>query len=562
MSRILRLSLGALFLALPLASLQAQPRIFKTQAEEEAWLKTVKVTRWADPHSRPGTYEEYLRDLAKAGLLTEASFSASLAYRSPSPIYGYGRRLDVLVASNVYSSIKTRLEEYARDVEMEGWAVSLFVCSGGTPPEVRAFLQERYKKDRIAGCLLVGSLPVAWYELDDDFFHKHTQFPTDLYYMDLNGAFGDKDKDGKFDSHTATSAGDQRPDIFVGRLTARPLAGSWGSEASLLNNYFRKAHDYRRGILTAPNRALAFQDDDWYRMSTWQGKAYSTVVKVTDKYQTTAANYKKRLLEGYESVIVCSHSSPSVHTFKVPGSSTTRIYNYQMWASNPPCLFYNLFACSNCRYTSSRYYGGVYIFVKNKGLIAVGTTKTGSMLYFYDYYDALGRQACFGEAFRYWFARRYPYSLSDRRWFYGMTLLGDPTLRIDHSSLKLSAASIPPKGGKVSIAVDGRPDRAGKLYLVLTTLSGVRPGFELPGVRLPLNHDACMDTFVLLANTTAFQGAFGKLDGSGKGTAVFNLPCSLPKSVYGKTLFFSALFLTPGGTFLGATQPQGVILGI
>ncbi|GEM_PF-2369957 len=567
MSRKHFLFAGALFLGLSAFSLRAQPRVFKTHAEEEAWLKTVKVTHWADPNTRPGTYEEYLRDLARAGLLPEGSFTARRVYRSPSPIYGSGVRYDVLVASNIYPYVKTRLNEYARDLEIEGWAVSVFACSGGTPPEVRRFLQKRYKDDHIVGCLLVGTLPVAWYEMDNDFFNRHSEFPTDLYYMDLNGAFGDKDRDGKFDSHTYTSAGDQRPDIFVGRLTARPLAGSWGSEASLVNNYFRKVHDYRRGALTAPHRALAFQDDDWYRMRTHQDYAWSNVVKVTDKRLTTAANYRKRLLEGYESVIVCSHSSPAVHTFKVPGSSTTRIYNTQMWATNPPCLFYNLFACSNCRYTSRRYYGGVYIFVKTKGLIAVGTTKTGSMLYFYDYYRSLGQNKTFGEAFRYWFARRYSthykgYSLGSRRWFYGMTLLGDPTLRIHRSYLKLSAGSIPPKGGKVTVGVSGGPDRGGDLYLVLTTLSGVKPGLVLPGVRVPLNYDACMETFVLLANTPAFFGAFGKLNGSGNGSAVLDLSCPLPKVFYGKSLYFSGLFLTPSGKLLGATQPKGVILGI
>ena len=55
------------------------------------------------------------------------------------------------------------------------------------------------------------------------------------------------------------------------------------------------------------------------------------------------------------------------------------------------------------------------------------------MLNFRDFYGPIGHCYSFGEAFRIWFEDQYPFSddpggYSDVSWFYGMTLLGDPTL--------------------------------------------------------------------------------------------------------------------------------------
>ena len=125
---------------------------------------------------------------------------------------------------------------------------------------------------------MIGDLPVAYYEMSDDFNNKYSQFPSDLYYMDLDGGFDDIDQDGLFDNHRATKLGNEQPDIALGRLRASPLAGTWGTEAALVNNYLAKLHDYRIGKLSAPERALAFQDDDWDTMNTYQTRAWTTVV--------------------------------------------------------------------------------------------------------------------------------------------------------------------------------------------------------------------------------------------------------------------------------------------
>lgn len=78
----------------------------------------------------------------------------------------------------------------------------------------------------ICGALLVGHLPVAWFEMDDDFGGSHAEFPCDLYFMDLNGTWTDPDGDGKLSGHPTNVA----PEIFVGRLQVDYFSNKWASE--------------------------------------------------------------------------------------------------------------------------------------------------------------------------------------------------------------------------------------------------------------------------------------------------------------------------------------------
>jgi hypothetical protein len=98
---------------------------------------------------------------------------------------------------------------------------------------------------------------------------------------------------------------------------------------------------------------------------------------------------------------------------------------------DPQANFYNLFACSNARFVEDGYCGGCYVFQTTTGLGAIGSTKTGSMLQFGDFYDPLGQGASLGEAFRQWFAAIFSDGCdpSERSWFYGMCLIADGSLK-------------------------------------------------------------------------------------------------------------------------------------
>jgi len=100
---------------------------------------------------------------------------------------------------------------------------------------------------------------------------------------------------------------------------------------------------------------------------------------------------------------------------------------------DPDGLLYNLFACSAARYTESNYIAGRYTFAGTYGLSTIGSTKTGSMLYFEDFYYELGDNCSVGEALQEWFRKQgqdgfYNWEVC---WYYGLVLIGDPTLRVN-----------------------------------------------------------------------------------------------------------------------------------
>ncbi|MBN1434139.1 T9SS type A sorting domain-containing protein, partial [Candidatus Fermentibacterales bacterium] len=120
------------------------------------------------------------------------------------------------------------------------------------------------------------------------------------------------------------------------------------------------------------------------------------------------------------------HSSPTAHYFS-PGPV---VYWSDIVSIDPPAHFFNLFACSNCRYITPNNMGGTYTFVNTHGLAAVGSCKTGSMLQFEYFYEPLGEGGCLGEGYRDWWDRiaENGFTTDEIGWHLGMVLLGDPTI--------------------------------------------------------------------------------------------------------------------------------------
>jgi hypothetical protein len=112
----------------------------------------------------------------------------------------------------------------------------------------------------------------------------------------------------------------------------------------------------------------------------------------------------------------------------------------------PHCHFYNLFACSGARFTEENYSAGWEVFNDDWGLFAVGSTKTGSMLpgTFGYYYTPIGTGSCVGDAFKSWFVNC---GEDDRDWHYGLSLIGDPTLKPRHGTADCSLLAAGRDGG-------------------------------------------------------------------------------------------------------------------
>jgi hypothetical protein len=181
-------------------------------------------------------------------------FEADLRYlQNYSPIQFPKGKMLVLVNMDLYASIKPSVDQYIKDIAYEGYFATTYLIKNGSPSELRNFIKGKLP---IVGALLIGSLPVAWYEMSNDFNNTSSEFPMDLYYMDLNGTWNDPDNDGKFSEHPTNV----EPEIWVWRLWT-PTQN--GNDAALINDYFKRNHQFRKGQFGYSDRALAYVDDDW-----------------------------------------------------------------------------------------------------------------------------------------------------------------------------------------------------------------------------------------------------------------------------------------------------------
>jgi len=356
-------------------------------------------------------------------------FPGDEAYRNEKTPLHYPRGdVLVLVDQDVYGAVSASIDRYVLDLGRDGYWATIHVLQSGTPADVRSYIKERNP----VGVLLVGAIPVPWFELDDDFNGVHSEFPCDLYYMDTNGIWHDPDGDGKFSDVT----GNVNPEIWVGRIWT-PTAD--GNDAALINDYFARNHKFRLGLLGHAYSALAFVDDDWTGFDDCafdEQFPSSVITKYTNPEVTDVDLYKAEVNTLRSWVQLCAHSSTHNHALWVPSKNQNEYINVAYFRdTNPPnAHFYNLFCCGPGRFTTSDYLAGWYIFDKsgggvNYGLVAVASGKSGSMLMFEDFYRPLGQGKVIGDAFVDWWKARGPtHDDGERRWFYGLALLGDPTL--------------------------------------------------------------------------------------------------------------------------------------
>ena len=350
-------------------------------------------------------------------------------------------RICILVNSTIYASVESSLDQYVVDVENSGFEVKIMETSqllDKTPGGIRSCLQESMPH-RLVGCLLVGDIPAAWFEMGDK------EFPIDLYYMDLDGVWTDSDNDLIYDGHS----GDVAPEIWVGRLKVPDIAGD---EASLLNHYFDKNHRYRTGTLSLPWwRGMIYIDDSGTNTNTLDdaksslSKICSDIIFVKDRATTNATDYKNRLQDslGYQWIYLMCHGTPNNHTFMGPPDELEAsheswfqwdgtVYSSDYRSINPRIFFYHFVICSAAKYNEPDYLAGSAVFGNDYGLLAVGSTQTMSTLPINDFYESLSEGKSIGQAFHEWCVQlheRYNYL---HRQFYGLTLIGDPTLQLRH----------------------------------------------------------------------------------------------------------------------------------
>lgn len=348
-------------------------------------------------------------------------------------------QVGIIVDRDLYPSVRNSIKQYKTDltsrIPVNVWIDSTTFNSTSSVVSLRDSLISHFQTTGLEGAVLIGDLPIAMYEIENDFgTDGYTNFPCDLYFMDLDGTWQDNAqagawngnaKTGHFDNHI-DGFGTRTPEIWVSRIVPAATPGL-GSEDAIINDYFARLHLHMTGKYSIPHMLLTFgNSDEWPGLRTEMGDGLWFSSNETVQFSSgfdSGSIWTKELRKGYQYANVYEHSGPDGHAM-INGFNSSSFLNMPSTGAKSNIRFSNLFACSNARYTYPNFLGGLYGWGHN-GLISVGSTKTGAMLGFNAYNQRLGAGLNFGLAFKDWFTQ---VGLSNVSWHYGMTLLGVGTL--------------------------------------------------------------------------------------------------------------------------------------
>jgi len=402
------------------------------------------VSRWSHPDSIPRPIHSVPAVDSKCSLFRPVRVLSTQATDAETGT----SRICLIIHTNIYTASLPQFEQLEADLISAGYTPITYIYSSGSAADIRLLLKNLYNQSAsLSGAVLIGSLPYVLYEMIEDWdgdgpgIPMYADFPSDLYYMDLDGEWTDTTENGavhagngKFDSHT----GDTDVEIWVSRIKTDNLQ-ALGTESNLILSYLDKNHRYRTKQLQPDKKGLVYNDDDWSCLAAndamhleWLYGA-SNVTVVSDKELTTGTDYLDNCLSNvFESISIRSHGYFGGHSFyRENRSIKDEIFQRDYDSTNPSALFYSLFICSGSDFSVENNLAGTISFnPDDSGLLCWGSTKTGGMFNESAFYDELSDQASSGDAFIAWFNEmnnRYD-SETMEHWLYGMVLTGDASL--------------------------------------------------------------------------------------------------------------------------------------
>ncbi|MBN2858407.1 MAG: hypothetical protein JXN63_08395 [Candidatus Delongbacteria bacterium] len=396
------------------------------------------------------TYEEYISSRGHGPVfISERKIIEGNSDRTYSKAVS---KIMVLTESGIYPDISTEVQRYINDIHnVFGCTVVSFQISSSISAELmKDLIISENDSGAIDGAVLIGDLPAAWFEVENDFNeYGYAEFPCDLFLMDLDGSWIDSDSNGKYNSHT----GLVNPEVFVGRISTANM-GDLTSEIQGMKDYLDKNHNFWTGVTSVNlQKGLTYTDRDWMEYSDFLydiSNLYSLfdAVSAYNSY-FGKIDYLGRLSGGtYEFVQLSCHSNWTLHRMYGPTPEDSEdILTNEIFSLPLKSIAYNLFCCSGVRWTNTDYLGflgGAYVYnTDSKALVSTGSTKTGSMLGFSYFYSPLQTEKVFGTALKQWWVNYVGtfHDFDEICWFYGMSIIGDPM--IDPKYVAPAAPAVP-----------------------------------------------------------------------------------------------------------------------
>ena len=164
------------------------------------------------------------------------------------------------------------------------------------------------------------------------------------------------------------------------------------------------------------------------------------VVVVRKPSDSSPMRLLTELRKDYEFVAIESHNNGGFTGLNICDENGKRddLGITEIKQIRPKTSFYSLFSCSVCCPTKEDYIGGALIFETPGGVLVHGTTMPGGMNSPDILYKAWLTSGSFGEAFKKWFAHEIirDAKVTNRHWYLGAIVLGDPTLEFPHGPKK------------------------------------------------------------------------------------------------------------------------------
>ncbi|MHC4261196.1 MAG: hypothetical protein ACYSWX_01625 [Planctomycetota bacterium] len=124
-----------------------------------------------------------------------------------------------------------------------------------------------------------------------------------------------------------------------------------------------------------------------------------------------------------------------------------------------------------------------------------------------------------------------------------LTITVEPTLTIDGASISLAS------GGTLNFGLDAGAANAGRLHVMLGSVTGTSPALNFGGLEIPLVLDAYTLFTLNQPTSPPIVGGFGLLDGAGQNTASFTLPAATDPALAGFTLHHAYVLVLPAVDF-------------
>jgi hypothetical protein len=410
--------------------------VFSIQASSYDLRELAKLFKEDAKNAPKDTYEDYLRSRPDVPLF----ISERQVFPAPKPDVKSKSvsKILVITESVLYPQIEQRVMRYINDISnaYNCTVVSQQASASIHPVALKNMIINEWNLGAVDGVVLIGNLPAGWFEIANDFYeYGYAEFPCDLFLMDLDGTWTDADSNGKYDSHTGSFI---NPEVFVGRISAYNM-GNLCSELQGISDYFDKNHDFWTGVTPVDQqKGLTYTDRDWTPYSDF----LHDISYLYGSYDAFSANdsffkksdYLSRIGGGvYEFVQLSCHSNWLMHRMYGPTAEDYEdITNTEIFNLTPQALVYNLFCCSGVRWTSAGttgFLGGAYVYNSDvRSLASIGSTKTGSMLGFGNFYSYVSIDKAIGQALKNWWISYVgpTHDFDETCWFYGMSIIGDP----------------------------------------------------------------------------------------------------------------------------------------